>query len=109
MGMLEVGLSVALYEEYVDVLNRAAMREILSNEDREAFLDFFCARSVLLDVFYLWRPILKDPKDDLVLEAGVAFGAGAILTYNIKHFIGCETFGIRALKPSDYLNERKMK
>ncbi len=109
MKMLEVGLSVALYEEYVDVLNRAAMREILSDEERETFLDFFCERSALLDVFYLWRPFLKDPKDDLVLEAAVAFGADAILTYNIKDFKGCEMFGIRILKPSDYLKERKRK
>lgn len=108
-GTMEVGLSVALYEEYVDVLNRAAMREILSNEEREAFLDFFCTRSALLDVFYLWRPFLKDPKDDLVLEAAVAFEADAILTYNIRDFRGCETFGIRALTPSDYQKERKMK
>ena len=75
----------------------------------DAFLDFICRQATLLDVFYLWRPFLKDSKDDLVLEAAVAYGANAILTYNIKDFVGSDSFGIRALTPRDYLDERKRK
>jgi hypothetical protein len=40
--------------------------------DIAALLDYLCLEAQLQEVFYLWRPHLSDPKDDLVLEAAVA-------------------------------------
>ncbi|MBK1875672.1 putative toxin-antitoxin system toxin component, PIN family [Pelagicoccus mobilis] len=105
--VLSVGLSVGLYEEYSDVLRRPPLSDDFTNEEAEAILDFICSRATLLDVFFLWRPVLKDPKDDLVLEAAVAFGADAILTHNTKDFSGCEKFGIKVLSPGEYLKEKE--
>ena len=41
------------------------------DEIRE-IIDFICQVATPTAIFYLWRPYLKDPKDDLVLEAVVA-------------------------------------
>jgi predicted nucleic acid-binding protein len=52
---------------------------------------------------YLWRPYLKDPKDDLILEAAVAGNCEAIVTYNRRDFTGVEKFGIQILTPGQFL------
>ena len=58
-------------------------------------------------MFFLWRPFLKDPKDDLVLEAAVASQSGIIVTHNIRDFEGIEEFGIEAILHREYLKRRE--
>jgi hypothetical protein len=48
-------------------------------------------------VFFLWRPFLKEPKDDLVLEIAVAAGAANLITFNLRDFKGINQFGIQAV------------
>ena len=38
------------------------------------------------DVHFLWRPFLRDPDDDMVLEGAVASGSQFIITHNVKDF-----------------------
>lgn len=62
------------------------------------------------EIFYLWRPFLRDPKDDLVLELAVESGAAYIVTFNKKGFHGIERFGVKAVTPQEFLaiiGERK--
>jgi putative PIN family toxin of toxin-antitoxin system len=73
------------------------------------FLDYFCAVSDRRKVFFLWRPYLRVPTDDMVLEAAVAGGCKYIVTFNTKDFAGVERFGIRALWPGDFLKILKEK
>jgi len=56
-------------------------------------------------VFYLWRPTLRDPKDDLVLEVAVAAGCEGIVTFNERDFAGAERFGLRVMPPGELLVE----
>ena len=56
-------------------------------------------------IYFLWRPFLKDPKDDHVLEVAIASQTKTIVTHNIKDFKGSEQFGIRAISPKDLLKE----
>ena len=44
-------------------------------------------------IFFLWRPFLKDPKDDLVLELAVEAQCDHIITFNTKDFAGSGQFG----------------
>ena len=52
---------------------------------------------------------MRDPTDDMVLEAAVAGGCKYIVTFNTKDFAGVERFGIRALWPGDFLKPGEMK
>ena len=54
-------------------------------------------------MFYLWRPILRDPKDDMVLELAVESESNYIITFNKKHFKLAEKFNIRVLSPREFL------
>ncbi len=48
---------------------------------------------------------LRDPGDDMVLELAVASQAEVIVTFNERHFVGCETFGVRVMNPGAFLEE----
>jgi hypothetical protein len=41
-------------------------------------------------ISYLWRPILRDPNDELVLETAVNRRADRLLTFNERDFAGAE-------------------
>ena len=51
----------------------------------------------------LWRPFLKDPKDDMVLELAVSAGCDIIVTYNKDDFKGVEQFGVRVMTAQEFL------
>ncbi len=100
-GLFEVHLSVPLAFEYEDVLNRDNLG--ISADDADTVLDFICGVAKHQSVYFLWRPYLRDPKDDLVLEVAVASQCTHIVTFNTKDFVGIGRFGIQALWPADFL------
>jgi predicted nucleic acid-binding protein len=77
----------------------------LTDQQVEIILDNLCALSEFQKLYFLWRPYLKDPKDDHVLEVAVASQTRIIVTHNIKDFIGIGKFGIQAIPPKDLLKE----
>jgi putative PIN family toxin of toxin-antitoxin system len=96
-------ISVPLFVEYEAVLLRS---ENLLNRDPatvESFLDFLLSVSHLQEVFFSWRPALRDPDDDFILELAVAAGCRYIVTHNVRDFRGSEKWGIMAVTPSDFL------
>ena len=66
-------------------------------------VDYVCSVAQHHRVFFLWRPLLRDPKDDMVAEVAVAAGAEAIVTYNRRDFIGVERLGLEVWSPRSLL------
>ena len=62
-------------------------------------LDAIAAVATPVTVSYLWRPMLRDPDDELVLETAVNGGADLLLTFNERDFAGAERFGLRISRP----------
>jgi predicted nucleic acid-binding protein len=56
-------------------------------------------------VYYLWRPFLRDPKDDMVLELAVSAGCEIIVTYNKDDFEGVGQFGVRVMTAQEFLQK----
>lgn len=53
-----------------------------------------------------WRPQLRDPADEMVLEAAINGRADAIVTFNTKDFIpAANRFGLSVLRPADVLDK----
>ena len=44
-------------------------------------------------IFYLWRPKLRDPKDDMVLELAMNAGADAIVRHNVRNYVAAQGMG----------------
>ncbi len=101
----ETVVSVPLVLEYEGVLKRQSRSLGLRHSDIDGVLDYVCSVSEHRKVFYLWRPVLRDPNDDMILELAVESEADAIITHNVKDFIGADQFGVRILRPQDLLRE----
>jgi len=102
-GRLRIVLSTALLFEYEDVLKRNQEILNLSSQGIEKILDNLCLLSDHQRIYYLWRPRLPDPKDDLVLELAVASGTRYIVTFNSADFEGADKFGVRPITPKELL------
>jgi predicted nucleic acid-binding protein len=58
------------------------------------------------EIYYAWRPNLRDEDDNFVVELAVASGAEAIITYNIKDFKNSELiFNHKIITPEDFIKE----
>jgi predicted nucleic acid-binding protein len=70
----DIHLSVPLVLEYTEVLLRELPNLYLNRDEVDDLIDFYCAVGVLHEIFFLWRPFLRDPKDEMVLELAVNAG-----------------------------------
>lgn len=105
-GQVKFVLSVALFLEYEDVLKRGPFlsKTGLRIKDANAILDMLAAKCFRTKVYYLWRPQLKDPNDDMVLETAVSGGADAIVTFNTRDFLTvAKQFEMKIVLPGEYL------
>ncbi len=57
---------------------------------------------------YLWRPVLKDSKDDLVLDVAVESQSEYIITFNKRDFVGADKFGIKVATPQEFMNRKRL-
>ncbi len=99
-------VSVPLFIEYESVLKRTDLISHLSPDEIDDVLNFILSKSSVRKIHFLWRPYLKDPKDDLVLEVAVESNSKFIITHNVKDFNHIEKFGIQAIGPKEFLIER---
>jgi putative PIN family toxin of toxin-antitoxin system len=104
-GKFEANLSVPLAVEYEEAGKGLIGKTALKSRDIDNILDYICSVANQRKVFYLWRPFLKDPEDDMVLELAVSAGCDVIVTYNKNDFQGVEKFGIRTLTAKEFLKE----
>lgn len=103
--LFEIHISVPLVLEYEDVLLRQCQELGLTPGDVGDAIDAVCALSLLHEIFFFWRPFLRDPKDEFVLELAVKARCGHIVTYNKRDFGGSEKFGIAVVTPREFLQE----
>jgi putative PIN family toxin of toxin-antitoxin system len=103
----ELVISVPLVLEYEDAALRRVDALVYSPDEVREIIDFLCWAGEATPIYYLWRPFLRDPKDDLVLEAAVAGRCDAIVTFNQRDFKGVDKFGLQVRTPGAFLEELK--
>lgn len=96
-------ISIALILEYEDVLARK-VHNLTKNQIKE-FLDYICLESEHTKIYFLWRPTLKDPSDDMLLELAIAANAQYIVTYNIADFKAAIKFNVEIITPVNFLKQ----
>jgi putative PIN family toxin of toxin-antitoxin system len=95
-------LSVPLALEYEAVCKQAQHRRAAGLSDRqvEIFLNAIIAMAEPVETHFLWRPQLRDPNDEMVLEAAINGGADALVTLNLRDFGTVpQRFGVDLLLP----------
>ncbi|MEH1827469.1 MAG: PIN domain-containing protein [Nostoc sp.] len=101
--MFDIHLSVPLVLEYREVLSRQLPNLYITALDVEEFIEFHCSVATQHQIFFLWRPYLPDPKDDMVLELAVKARCDSVITFNARDFKGIDQFGIIILTPAEFL------
>ncbi|HUE87618.1 MAG TPA: putative toxin-antitoxin system toxin component, PIN family [Vicinamibacterales bacterium] len=96
-------LSVPLVLEYEATLLAGVDELTIDVADIADLLDFICLTGEHHEIHYLWRPSLRDPKDEMVLELAVASGCERIVTFNHRDFRGAERFGVSLETPGQFL------
>jgi putative PIN family toxin of toxin-antitoxin system len=103
-ALFQPALTVALYTEWQAVLTRPEhLPPGTGPEEALAFLRYLASIAHLQDVHFLWRPFLRDPGDDMVLECAVAARSPFIVTHNVRDFRRCESLNVRAVTPRNFL------
>lgn len=96
----------SLFLQYEDVVKRAEHIEAtkLTVGDMDAVLGALVSLIEPVEVHILWRPQLRNPGDELVLEAAVNGRADALVTHNVVDFAeAAPRFGLLLLRPGEML------
>jgi predicted nucleic acid-binding protein len=96
-------ISTAVLLEYEAVLKREQHRQGRSLALIDRFLDEIAAQANRHAIFYLIRPFLTDPDDELFLELALASGSGYIVSHNRDDFRDAGRFGLKVLTPGEFL------
>ena len=105
-GRVVLGATVPLCLEYEAVCGRAEHRTAagFAATDLTGVLDAVVDLVEPVNAWFLWRPQLRDPGDEMVLEAAVNGRAAAIATFNRRDFrTAVDRFGIDALPPAEVI------
>jgi predicted nucleic acid-binding protein len=102
-GDFEIALSVPLLAEYDDVCSRPDMGITIPTSAVDSIICRLAQIALRQQIYFLWRPILPDPKDDMVLELAIASGASHIVTFNLKDLSSASQFGITILTPAAFI------
>src|SRR5687768_14672847 len=84
-GEIAFAASPAVVLEYEDVLNRPGVfgpNPWISRSEVDLVLDAICARALVVQPWFRFRPFLQDPGDDLYIECALAGGADTIVTHD---------------------------
>jgi putative PIN family toxin of toxin-antitoxin system len=101
--LFDIVVSVPLVVEYEAATKRQSRQLALTHADIDDILDYLCQVGLQREIFFLWRPVLRDPKDDLVLEVAVEAECDYVVTHNLRDFAGAESYGVQAITPRRFL------
>jgi putative PIN family toxin of toxin-antitoxin system len=96
-------VSVALVFEYEAAVLKPESGIRLPRTAIADVLDYLCTAGERQPIYFLWRPTLPDPSDDLVLEVAVHGHCDRIVTFNSRDFAGSKRFGVEVVTPSAFL------
>ncbi len=105
-GRFTIPVSVPLFLEYEAVLTRRP--HLLAAGLNE--LEVIGVLNGLANIFepvtmhFRWRPMMRDPDDDMVMETALNGRADALVTFNRRDYLeGARLFGIEPILPFEAL------
>lgn len=105
---ISIALSFKVFNEYEDVLKRSTSLKDLSLNisDIDKVLRFLAYICKPISTYYLFRPNLRDEKDNIFIELAVSSNAEYLITSNIKDFTisnELEFDDIKIVTPSQFV------
>lgn len=100
-------LTVPLVLEYEAVLRRDEHRKVhgLTVQQLDELINSLVRLAEPVQIRFLWRPVLSDPRDDMVLETAINGRADLLVTFNQKDFVAASRgFAHETVRPSEALD-----
>jgi predicted nucleic acid-binding protein len=98
--------TAGLFLEYEEVLTRPETLAAtgLSREDVARFLTGLAAVIEPVRIDFDWRPMLRDPDDDMLANCAANGAADCVVTNNLRH-VGLieQLLGVPVLRPAEFL------
>lgn len=104
-------VSTPLLMEYEAVMTRPEHLKAsgLTAGEVATVLDTVAAIAKPVRLAFLWRPAVRDPDDDMVLETAANSQADAIVTFNKRDFAAvAERFGVGVWSPGEAMKRLEM-
>ena len=101
-------MSESLFKEYESVMKRKKIQNltVLTLDEQGELFNAYLSKCKWNDIYYTWRPNLKDEDDNFLVELAVASGAEVIITYNLKDFVNAElVFSHTITTPENFIKE----
>jgi predicted nucleic acid-binding protein len=109
LGQVSPVMGASLLAEYEDVVRRDAVFTggRLNAQQREELLDIFLAACRWRQVYFSWRPNVRDEADNHVVELAVASACTHVITWNLRDFASMELRfpNLRFCTPPQFLQE----
>lgn len=88
LGQVKPLIGNALYAEYEDIMAREHVfrNSPVTATEREALFDAFVAQCQWINIYYRWRPNLRDEADNHLMELAIAGNAQWLITGNTRDF-----------------------
>jgi uncharacterized protein len=106
-GVYSPLMRLSLFCEYESVLSRPSVLSQcpLSTDEILKLLQAFMSVCEWVNIYYLWRPNLKDEGDNHLIELAIAGNASILVTNNLKDFQNTQLLfpNLRVLSPPDLL------
>jgi putative PIN family toxin of toxin-antitoxin system len=102
-GRFELIVSIPLVLEYEAILTRPEQLAAsgLSRAEVGEVLDGLVQVASRIRLDFLWRPMLRDADDEMVIETAMNGGAGLVITFNERNFVpAASAFGIEVVRPA---------
>ncbi len=106
-GRFRMLASIPLFLEYEAVLKRPEQLTV-GYRTLQMVDDFLDALSIWIEpvhLMFLWRPQLRDPDDEMVLETALNGRADVLITFNVDDFSAAGRFGLPVLTPAAFLRQ----
>jgi putative PIN family toxin of toxin-antitoxin system len=106
-GKVRCVTSTALWMEYEDLIHRPIWGDTTTLVQREILLDALASHSEWVNLYFHWRPNLRDEGDNFLIELAIAGNVDAIVTHNIRDLKSGELVfpQLKILTPDVYLEE----
>lgn len=105
-------ISTPLVLEYEAVLSRPEHLRASGLDISEIgeLIDLICSVGIEVPMTRSWRPLLRDPDDEMVLGTAINGKADAIVTFNCADFTGIpEEFSVEVFGPREALERMEIK
>jgi putative PIN family toxin of toxin-antitoxin system len=99
--------STPLWLEYESVLKRedSIAAHGLSAADIDDLLDILAVASEEIALHFHWRPQLRDPDDEMVIETALNGQADVLVTFNLTDFEhACRNLNVRLMTPAAFVD-----